>query len=209
MFLDRSPIRSRLPDMRMTDRITRRSSAVGARSAITRAASSLIVSSSASMDLSPSRTFSASSTSRVSSDCAAWQNGGLDKAPHLHDLGPGCLRDPGRTPRRCACSARHSLADPPRDVGFRAGIFGIGEDLRCVVIFHEVAKVEERGLLADARGLLHRVGHDHHRIVAAQVRRSAPRPARWRWGQGPSTARPSAGPRGSVATARAMHRRCC
>mgnify|MGYP000653396489 CR=1 FL=1 len=37
-----------------------------------------------------------------------------------------------------------------------------------LLVLDEIAEVEKGGLLADARGLLHRVGHDGDRIVLAQ-----------------------------------------
>jgi hypothetical protein len=75
-------------------------------------------------------------------------------------------------------------------------------------VFDQLAEMEERGLLADARGLLHGVGHDHDRKVLAQLvdqfldlavamGSSAE--------HGSSIRRTS----GWWRIARAMHRRCC
>jgi len=48
-------------------------------------------------------------------------------------------------------------------------VVGVGEDLRGVAVLEQQPEMEERGLLADAGGLLHRVGDDHHRIARAQL----------------------------------------
>jgi hypothetical protein len=99
-------------------------------------------------------------------------------------------------------------ADPAGDVAFGARIVGVGEDLRGVVVFDKLAEMEERGLLADARGLLHGVGHDHHREA---VRNSSISSSTCAVAMGSSAEQGSSIRRtsGLVATARAMHRRCC
>src|SRR6056297_1255453 len=165
-FLARSPMRSRLALIRMTDRMTRRSTAVGARRAITRAASSFRRSSSSSIVLSLARTLSASSWSRVSN---AWAESRMacSTSPPIFMI-RAWIPSRSRSNALAICSWFTILSNPSGDVAFGAAVFGVCENLRRIAVFHEVAQVKERGFLADARGLLHRVGHDHNGVVLAQ-----------------------------------------
>src|SRR3546814_11482763 len=61
------------------------------------------------------------------------------------------------------------------DVILGTGFARVGEDFRRVAIFDQVAEMEKRRLLADARSLLHIVGDDHDRIAPAQFVRSEER----------------------------------
>src|SRR3546814_18411665 len=54
------------------------------------------------------------------------------------------------------------------DVILGTGFARVGEDFRRVAIFDQIAEMENRRLLADARSLLHIVGDDHYRIAPAQ-----------------------------------------
>ena len=55
------------------------------------------------------------------------------------------------------------------DIAFGARVLRGGEDLRGVAVFDQMAEVEEGGLRADARGLLHGMGDDHDAIVLLQL----------------------------------------
>ena len=70
-------------------------------------------------------------------------------------------------------------------------------------------EVEERRVVADAGGLLHVVGDDDDRVAALQLVDQVLDLAGGDRVQRAGTARPSAGPCGLVASARAMHSRCC
>ena len=68
--------------------------------------------------------------------------------------------------------------------------------------------MEKRGFLANPRGLLHRVGDNHNAIAFAQIINQF---FNLRCGNGSSAEQGSSINKtsGSVATARAIHRRCC
>ena len=60
-------------------------------------------------------------------------------------------------------------SDPSRNVGFRAGVFRVREDLSGFSIFHQIAEMEEGRLLADSSRLLHRVRDNYYRVVPPQL----------------------------------------
>src|SRR6056297_619700 len=166
-------MRSRLAETLITVSTRRRSRAVGARSAITRADSSLICSSSASMALSRPRTSSANSSSRVSSERAASAMARSTMPPIFMICAWMVSRSRSKDETICCWSDIGMIlilasADAPGDVAFGALILGVGENGPGVAVFDKVAEMEERGLLADAGGLLHRVRDDHNGIVLAQ-----------------------------------------
>src|SRR5690606_1008724 len=154
----------------MTERTMRRSPAVGARSAISRDASSPIFSSSASIALSPIRTFSASSSSRASSAWPASRMAASTIPPMRITI--AWIPSRSRSNARMICWLSMSVspsADPAGDVAFGARIARIGEDLAGLTVLDEIAEMEERRPLAHPRSLLHRVGHDHHRELRAKL----------------------------------------
>src|SRR4051794_31048234 len=64
---------------------------------------------------------------------------------------------------------RCSSAEPAGDVGLGALVVGVGEDLLGDVELDEVAEIHEGGEVGDARRLLHVVGHDDDRVVLLQL----------------------------------------
>src|SRR5574341_1074248 len=60
------------------------------------------------------------------------------------------------------------LAEASSDVGLRARVRGSGEKLRCGIELHQRAIEQERGEVADARGLLHVVRDDDDRVILLQ-----------------------------------------
>src|SRR3954454_1029553 len=89
-------------------------------------------------------------------------------------LGAGTARRPcpaGRAQRR----GRAGSAEASGDVGLGGLLLGVAEDLAGGVHLDEptgfagAGEVEEGGVLGDTRGLLHVVGDDHDRVLAAQL----------------------------------------
>src|SRR5262245_24237470 len=152
---------------------SRRSCAIGWRSASMRTVIWPTSASSASMRLSSCTTCAASSLLRRTSDSTARVSCASARPPIsaitllrrfrsssklLTIWSVGLFNMPAR-----------SSAEAPGDVTLRALVARRGEDLLGVAPFHQHAEMEERGLLADARGLLHRVGDDDDGVVLAQL----------------------------------------
>ena len=97
----------------------------------------------------------------------AQPNGVFDQPAHLHDLRLN-TRQIGIESRRYMCIG-HVLSNPAGDVAFGSGIAGCGEDLIGIAVFDQTAKMKKGRLLADPRGLVHRMGNNHHAKVLAQI----------------------------------------
>ena len=62
-----------------------------------------------------------------------------------------------------------ALSDFAGDVFFCLGVAGAGEDVRRAANLQQLAQVEIRRALRNARRLLHGVRHHHNRVVGAQL----------------------------------------
>ena len=70
------------------------------------------------------------------------------------------ISPPFGRPRALPESSGHVIA--------RLGVDRVGEDPLGVAVFDELPQVHEGGVVGNPRRLLHVVGHDHDRVLAAQ-----------------------------------------
>src|SRR5687767_549089 len=166
-------MRSTTPEIFNAATTSRRSPAIGARSAISCTARRSVSISSASSFLSFSTTRRAPSVSRsirqrIASPiaCSAsppiWLISARSRSMSWSKALSVC-------PPVCCCIIALQSAVAAGNVILRALLPRIGENLACLAVFDQLAEVEESGPLRHARSLLHVVGDDRDRIAAAKL----------------------------------------
>src|SRR5579883_205378 len=162
-------MRSSAAAILIDERTTRRSTAIGWRSASSWTVSCWTCSSSASTRASSAITCSASAVSRsrtASSDLENW----LSVRPPI-SLIVALSRSSSSSNRLMVCSFAifFSLAEPARDVGLGPLVARGGEQGGRIAELDELAQIHKGREVGDARGLLHVVGDDDDRVVLLQL----------------------------------------
>src|SRR6266481_6960092 len=168
MFLARSPIRSMSVATRMAPTISRKSTAIGWRRAIVNTARSSIVRCSLSISVSAATTRWPSATSRRTSASTESTIMRSARPPISATSRVSSWRSLSNALAVCSETMVVSSAEPAGDVVLRASIARRGEYLAGVVELDQLTEIHERGLVGDARGLLHVMGDDRDRIVLGQ-----------------------------------------
>src|SRR5580658_8152227 len=168
MFLARSPIRSRSVATRMAPTISRRSTAIGWRRAMVSTARSSITRCRLSISASAVTTRLPSSTSRRISASTESTIMRSARPPISATNRVNSCRSPSNALAVCSEAMNVSSAEPAGNVVLGAPIAGRGEDPAGFVEFDQFAEIHERGLVRDARGLLHVVGDDGDGVVFGQ-----------------------------------------
>src|SRR5690606_23850151 len=169
IFLARSPIRSSSALIFSAANVARRSVASGWRSANRRMTLRSRSACAASTCLSRSITFSASDGSRLTT---AWMESAtmLSAMPPMRAISVDSASS--SSPKDltiCSAISLSPSAEPARDVVLRPRVARIGENLLGRTGLDQLAEMEERGLLRHARGLRHRMRHDHDAEILAQL----------------------------------------
>src|SRR4051812_25187781 len=166
-------MRSTTPEILSAATTSRRSPAIGARSAISWTARRSVSTSSVSSFLSSATTRSAPSRSRCTRhriaspiECSASPPISLMSARSRSMSSSNALIV---CPLACCCIVLLRSAVAAGDIILGARLARIGEDLRRLAVFDQLAEVEEGGALRNARGLLHVVRDDRDRIAAAKL----------------------------------------
>src|SRR5215813_7312198 len=166
MFTARSPMRSRSVTIFSAVVMSRRSLAAGWRRArIFRHSSSMstsrrLISTSASLTCSPS------SESRSVSDRMLLAICSSTFAPMARSFSRTRRRSDSKALSVCDAPSLPELAG---DIVLRPSLARVGEDLRGGPDLDELAQIEEGGVVGDAGGLLHRVGHDDDRVLLLEL----------------------------------------
>src|SRR6266849_2896358 len=168
MFLARSPIRSRSVATRMAPTISRRSTAIGWRRAMVNTARSSMVRCRVSISVSAATTRWPSATSRRTSASTESTIMRSASPPISATSRVNSCRSLSNALAVCSEAMFLPSAEPAGDVVLGASIARRGENLVGLVEFDQLAKIHERGLVRNARGLLHVVGDDGDSVVLRQ-----------------------------------------
>src|SRR5713226_868992 len=169
MFLARSPIRSRSVATRMAPTISRKSTAIGWRRAIVSTARSSITRCRLSISASAAATRWPSATSRrisASTDSTIMRSA---RPPISATSRVNSCRSLSNALAVCSEAMFLSSAEAAGDVVLGAAIARRRENLVGLVEFDQLAKIHERGLVRDTRGLLHVMGDDGDSVVLRQL----------------------------------------
>src|SRR6266850_689426 len=190
MFTERSPMRSRSTTIFSAVVMKRRSLAAGWRSASSRRQLSSTSSSSRFTSRSDPTTCSATFESRSESARMLWAVSASTLPPRVRSFERSSSSSASydrsvcfftaiiESLQRLSNNVRDQNVAPPyrrrlskfaRHVIFRPGLLRIGEDLLGGAMLHQLAHVEERGGVRDARGLLHVVGDDDDGELLAKL----------------------------------------
>src|SRR3982750_1439321 len=165
-------MRSTTPEILSAATTSRRSPAIGARSAMSCTARRSVSTSSASSFLSSAMTFSAPSVSRwtrqrmaSSIECSAsppiWLMSARNRSMSSSNAFSVC-------PLACCITLLRS-AIAAGNIVLGAPLARVREDLRRFAVLDQLAEVKECGALRNPRGLLHVVSDDRDRIAAAKL----------------------------------------
>src|SRR3546814_14259 len=156
--------------------ISRRSSAIGARSAMVWTASCSTSASSASIFLSPSTTCAARLWSPLPSAVIAWSSACSARPPISLIRPRRRFRSSSKALTVCSLTIAivtsfrgYGSAITPGDIILGAVLLRVGEDIGGLAIFDQRPEVEKGGALRHAGRLLHIVGDDHDRIFPAEL----------------------------------------
>src|SRR5215831_11736404 len=168
MFLARSPIRSRSVATRIAPTISRRSIAIGWRRAMVNTARSSMARCRLSISASTATTRWPSATSRRISASTESTIMRSASPPISATSRVSSWRSLSNALAVCSEAIIVSSAKSAGNVVLRAPIARRGKDLAGVVELDQLAEIHERGLVGDARGLLHVVRDDRDRVVLGQ-----------------------------------------
>src|ERR1700737_2415223 len=168
MFLARSPIRSRSVATRMAPTISRRSIAIGWRRAMVNTARSSITRCKLSISASAATTRLPSVISRRTSASTESTIMRSARPPISATSRVNSCRSLSNALAVCSEAMLLSSAEPAGDVVLGTSIARRGEYLVSFAEFDQFAEIHERGLVRNARGLLHVMGDDGDGVVLRQ-----------------------------------------
>src|SRR5437016_2643694 len=169
MFLARSPIRSRSVATRIAPTISRRSIAIGWRRAMVSTARSSIVRCKLSISTSAATTRWPSATSRRTSASTESVIMRSARPPISATSRVNSCRSLSNALTVCSEAIVLSSTKPAGNIVLGTSIARRGKNLARLVELDELAEIHERGLVGDARSLLHVVRHDGDRVLLGQL----------------------------------------